>query len=399
MPDLINLDALDRGKIIESSSILMTCTTFSRERLLGELTMELGTLAGGAERMSETVGEGAFGARKLILGFDAGCFACSDLAKRIKEQVGDKLEIHSLREPQVEHWRKEAFGEGAPWAPTLFEIQGTKVKAWTSWKMGIHLSRFLGPVDTWRVMQTLGEVGADTEGSLASGSFASLTRGQFLKGVGGAMVAMSVLSSTDVLSGRASAEGWVHPLERVRFESREQLRGEAKRKALRAALGSQDVQNVWSDRSSSPSGVYAVRHTLEGGNSLTAVSWSATEGKVVVYYVAARPIGNYRSQAMLLTAVPGKEVVKAAESVNGEQRTLVVSTSTSQAQGVRLARCGCCRWRWGCVATVASSCVGCAATCATCVATPAKWVCGACLSCALVGCPLGIRRCCRRRCG
>ena len=39
------------------------------------------------------------GGRKLVLGFDAGCATCSDLAKRIEEAVGDKLEIRSLRDP------------------------------------------------------------------------------------------------------------------------------------------------------------------------------------------------------------------------------------------------------------------------------------------------------------
>jgi len=96
--------------------------------------------------------------RRLILGFDAGCMTCSDLARRIEEQTRDELEVRSLRDPQVDHFRKEALGDNAPWAPTLIEIKGGKVRAWTGMTMGAVLSRRLGLIVTWRVMQVLGDV-------------------------------------------------------------------------------------------------------------------------------------------------------------------------------------------------------------------------------------------------
>ncbi len=81
---------------------------------------------------------------RLVLGFDAGCTTCTGLARRIEEQLGDKLEVRSLRDPQVEHWRKRVLGENAPWAPTLIEVKGARVKAWTGVRMGVVLSRRLG---------------------------------------------------------------------------------------------------------------------------------------------------------------------------------------------------------------------------------------------------------------
>lgn len=338
--------------------------------------------------------------RRLVLGFDAGCMTCSGLAKRIKEQVSDKLEVRSLHDTHVKDWREQALGEEAPWAPTLIEIESGKVRAWTGWRMGVHLNRSIGFPATWQVMQVLGEfdVAPLAEGSV--GRIAGgLSRGQFLKGAGGALVAMSILFGASPLTRSAFAKEWVHPLERVEFETSEKLRGKAKQEALRTAVGSQDVQNVRSARTSSPSEAFAVRHTLADGNTLTAVSWPVDENKVVVHYVTARPIGNYRSQAMLLTAVPDKEVVKTAESVNGKQRNTNARMNASQAQrSLQASGCACCRWNWSCVATVAAGCVGCGGTCATCVATPAKWACAGCLSCAFVGCPVGIRMCCRRHC-
>lgn len=140
-------------------------------------------------------------ARKLVLGFDAGCFTCVEMARRVEEKVGDKVEIQNLNDPRLLEWRKEALGEDAPWAPTLFEIKGEKVRAWAGKRMGLQLTRFLGPVVTWRVMQVLGEVGAETvlvEDSPVAKAVTGMSRGQFLKGLGGVVVAMSVLSGTNL---------------------------------------------------------------------------------------------------------------------------------------------------------------------------------------------------------
>lgn len=141
--------------------------------------------------------------KHLVLGFDAGCLTCNELARKVEEQVGDRLKVRNLREPQLEEWRKRALGEDATWAPTLFEIKGADVRAWTGWRMGVELSRRLGPVATWRVLQVLGER-ADAP-AVNTKAFGGMSRGQFLKGVGGAVVAMSVLSGTGKLSPTVEA--------------------------------------------------------------------------------------------------------------------------------------------------------------------------------------------------
>ncbi len=144
--------------------------------------------------------------KKLILGFDAGCGTCADLAAGVQEKVGDKLEVQNLNDPQLLAWREEALGKDAKWTPTLFEVEGEKVlRAWAGWRMGYALSRKLGPSSTWQVMQALGEIGGapKVEESAvveklperAAEAVVGMSRGQFLKGVGGAAVAASVLSS------------------------------------------------------------------------------------------------------------------------------------------------------------------------------------------------------------
>lgn len=145
--------------------------------------------------------------RRLVLGFDAGCTMCSDLAQRIEERVGDKLEVRSLHDPQMEHWRTQTLGENAPWAPTLVEVGGKKVKAWTGIGLGLRLSRSIGPLATWQIMQILGELVtsvSDTANTPFSKAAVGMSRGQFLKGVGGAAIALSVLHTTAALSHPAS---------------------------------------------------------------------------------------------------------------------------------------------------------------------------------------------------
>ena len=138
------------------------------------------------------------GARRLVLGFDTGCMTCGGLAKKIEEAVGDRLEILSLNDPQVEHWREQALGKDAPRAPTLFTVKSGSIKAWTGRRMGLILARNLGIVAAWRVLQILGEVqdgrvDAGTPQKTVAGAF---SRGQFLKGASGTVLAFGLFSGS-----------------------------------------------------------------------------------------------------------------------------------------------------------------------------------------------------------
>jgi hypothetical protein len=145
----------------------------------------------------------------------------------------------------MDHWRGEVFGEDAPWAPTLVELDGGPVKAWTGVRMGAHLSRALGPVATWRVMQVLGEVNADLDltDSAPARAISGLSRGRFLKGVGGAAVALSVLSGTGKPPSTADA---------VTSVDHEELTGAALIEPVRRVARRTDVVNLmgkgWRDR-------------------------------------------------------------------------------------------------------------------------------------------------------
>lgn len=245
--------------------------------------------------------------RRLVLGFDGGCMTCSALAERIKEQADGKLEVLSLRDPQVTGWRRRAFGKDALWVPTLIEVKGLKVNAWTGWRLGVQLSRFLGPVATWRVMQALGEVSAvpRIEGSaivekLPGKAVVGMSRGKFLKGAAGAAVAMSVLSGFGPLARRAEAlEPWQYP----RSVDFRQLRGTvlrdycnriARRASCEWVAGGyastmQSGLEVTSadDLVAQSSGVQARAglHTLASGNELYVCTFALKQGeKIVTFY-------------------------------------------------------------------------------------------------------------------
>jgi hypothetical protein len=96
--------------------------------------------------------------------------------------------------------------------PTIFEVSGESVEAWTGWRMGAHLARLIGTAATWRVMQVLGEYNAVP--TPQTGGVARVTdrfsRARFLKGVAGAIIAVSVLSGARPFVGKASARGRKH---------------------------------------------------------------------------------------------------------------------------------------------------------------------------------------------
>ena len=243
------------------------------------------------------------GGRRLVLGFDAGCMTCSELAKKIEEAVDGKLEVRSLSDPMMAHWRREVFGESAPWAPTLVEVEGSSVGAWVGARMGARLARRLGPSATWRIAKVLGEIKKGS--SLEDSPYAGLSRSQFLKGVGGAVVGMSLLSGAGSLTAPAAAKE--HWLSQLSFASSKELSKKeasaswarlARDKHLRGLLSSGALDNnaaasrISSRISSageagiaSPSTatVKGVSHNVKGGGTLLALVYQEDDALIASY--------------------------------------------------------------------------------------------------------------------
>ena len=361
----------------------------------------------------------AGGGRRLVLGFDAGCMTCSGLAKRIEEAVGDRLEIRGLNDPQVEHWREQALGKDAPWAPTLVEVNGAKVRAWTGVWMGVALGRRLGPRNTWRVMQALGQTDAvpRNEASSAPKAFAGLTRGQFLKSVGGSAVAFAALTGSGRLASPAFAQTGASKglAEALKSARKTDIRGKELVEVSRRAARSKDVVNImgqaWSAGmrngrvSSAEDGdetilvedgrtsgadrrvvVRVARHTLKDGTTLLIVVYRMRrDTKLLVYQEFDQPVpdgvGDLKSEATLHKA-DDSELVLEKGSSNG-------SVETSESARLRCSGCsgsGGCRYRNRRCTRRSYRCF--IATCSPCAAS-----CGPglallrCVGCALLACP------------
>ena len=396
--------------------------------------------------MEQTRDEG----RRLVLGFDAGCMTCSGLAERIEDRVGDRIEVRSLNDPAMDHWRREALGEDAPWAPTLVEVDHGKVRAWTGARMAARLSRVLGPIATWRMMQVLGEANADLEltDSTAVNAISGLTRGQFLKGVGGAAVAVSILGGTGKLPAPAEAAVSVRVEEIVGSELVGVARRVAERKDVRNVMDAAwrekvrggsvldaggadaEVQAIdfgegrvsFADGDFAVSGDLAVlkaaRHELPHGNSVMAVSYAMPErNRLLVYYEYEKPVFLPKDQAKtrteaLLYRQEGDELVLERASSNRHSQVLLQEEGTLSTLESRRASClpdrncnGPCDIVYGysrcrrlkSIRCVARQCRLCAITCLGGYLL--------CAACALVVCATGvIRECCSggygcKRCG
>ncbi len=351
--------------------------------------------------------------RHLILGFDAGCMTCSDLAHSIEEAAGGRLEVRSLHDPQVEHWRKQALGENAPWAPTLIEVRGGQVKAWTGLRMGLVLSRKLGPVTTWRVMQVLSEVRGPKSAA------ERINRRQFIKGVGGATVAMSVLSGTNLFS--ASAEAEEHWVSELSFASSKELSHRqaisawnqlSREKYLQHLLNVQAVrENPSASRLSEKLGssaegkhtpylstgtVQGVRHELVGGGSLLALSYLLGDALIVSYQLS-RKGKRYKQSSKVIVRVSEEYawILASAEDDNIAQAPIVgaepnVSTQSSRCRNSRCPSC----YRCECVSLSLRCAFNCCAPCGLSCSNP--WT---CLGCVGVYCPvcLSVNKCCTKR--
>jgi len=358
--------------------------------------------------------------RRLVLGFDAGCITCSGLAKRIEEAVGDSLEIRSLTDPTMEHWRDQALGEDAPWAPTLVEINGNVIRAWTGVRMGAHLARRLGPAATWRVAKILGEI----KGDRATGHppYSGLSRTQFLKGLGGAIVGVSMLSGTGSLAASAVAEE--HWLSQLSFASSKELSTKeaavawaqvSRGRHLRGLLSSRALKdNPAASRirsrmlSAAKTGVASpptanvkgVSHNIKGGGRLLALVYQDGDVLIATYRfdktgqetkLVSRVIEDESEELVrILAEAEDGDVFEIAQSAAPQDESRLTGRGRTCRSGSNCGPCYACRCVSASKRCLFNCCAPCTLSCAT------LWT---CLACVAVWCPVcaSINRCCYRK--
>ena len=241
--------------------------------------------------MLETANTESPETRRLVLGFDAGCSACSDLARRIEQRTGDRLAVRDLADPEVRRWRSEALGDNAPWSPTLLEVGGSGVRAWVGWRMGWALGRLLGPATTLRVMRALRA---------------------------GAAGRADTLPADAVVPPAPAAKG-PNPLTLVR--SRE-VTGEDLAAIARRAAANVDVRNLAGAALSTAAEISAARptafvHTLRNGSTVRAVVYRISSTRILAHHLFSEPPGQKAPSLAKLWQIDGARSVLVNASEGG----------------------------------------------------------------------------------
>ena len=143
-----------------------------------------------------------------FLGFDASCGSCADLATEVDTIAEGRIQIISLHHPAAREWRATALAPDAPWAPTLFRIEGQRIQAWTGPAMMANLARILGPRRSWRLAEMLGERGGAPTAQAVSGR---LGRRQVLTGLSGVAAGLFLVSRAPTMASAQTDESAGNP--------------------------------------------------------------------------------------------------------------------------------------------------------------------------------------------
>lgn len=122
-----------------------------------------------------------------FLGYNSLCGSCRSVEEVVSKVAHGKLVTVDLSDPVVKDWQRSAFGEDAPFAPTLFHIRDEQIRAWTGNTMAIRMAMILGPHGSRQVIKSIDELESSKNGS-------TLGRRQLLGVVGKVAAALALLS-------------------------------------------------------------------------------------------------------------------------------------------------------------------------------------------------------------
>ena len=99
---------------------------------------------------------------ELVLAFDADCHRCRAVAAEVRRREPG-LDVLPLADYRVAWWRREAYGDDPPHAPTLLAVtvgdDGTdRVRAWHGPAVVAGLVRTLGPRRTAALVPVVGRI-------------------------------------------------------------------------------------------------------------------------------------------------------------------------------------------------------------------------------------------------
>ncbi len=371
---------------------------------------------------------------QLVLGFDAACGKCSDMAKQIKRDAGPVLDIVPLRSPQMVSWR-EAIFEEPPFVPTLVRVDpnGEAKDAWIGWKIGPVLGAEMGPQKAASALRNIGEMRiASNGGQLGIMARSQTTRrgfGRLAFGIAGLAAGAATLTS---MSSAAFAKGMPTDL---KVSNEKNLEWDEAVKALNKQLKSQDVRNILGHTkeksrvntlASESNGlnldnmeVGAKKMTLADGTiSDASYAYDRDSGEMIVVQEHSEVVDGQATIAWVLDIEEKEDTTKSTfkvreKSVNGalvrrlentvdaEGRSLMTTAAKGGKDPCGGCKGGVCKiggeeFRKSCYS---SSVVGCILSAAGCVGCAACSGTGACIFCAITSCGSVLVSCCDKESG
>lgn len=317
------------------------------------------------------------GKMHYFLGFDGDCATCTKMAHDLEALSAGRLTARNLRDPEVQGWRERALGPDAPWTPTLFRVDGDKVRAWTGRGMARELVRVLGPRRAFQAMRLFDDVSMP----------ATTSRRAFLRKLGTA-AAMGSLLAFGKLPSVAAKPGKAHnPTDAFATVRSERLETAALHSLRAQVRANRDVKQVLASipyKELPPAEeLKAARHTLANGAELLTIGWAINEKYVAGLHILSGAEDSWHSRAFLY-AVNGEEsLTLLAASTDGQFKTRAIQPASGIDPGTGGGKdCSCGVWHennccWFCDSWDRSciiwNCAECALSCFQ------LWTCAACI--------------------
>lgn len=319
--------------------------------------------------------------------FDSGCSLCTELAKAIERETDGRLKARSLREPEV----KVLLDRAQPnwrWEPTLLEVDGERVRAFTGLAMRTRLLMKLGLKRTWRIAKLAHQAGMPLM-EFGIGRREFIKRGVAL--LAGLFLWQRGQWGPSAPPQQGPQDGTKHPFQRLRVKKSIRLDGAEVLAFRETASKSADVNYIRAHTAFDDNEAVVYRHELVDGNTLWAVAFPVKDKGFVLYHILARPVERLKSQALYYT-VKGETASLQVASVNGRGMTVpslggaTIQSACDGCDGINFTfDCNACvSINWACVAEL---CGGtCVPVCSG--AGPLAW------ACLVACCGLAVFACC-----
>lgn len=347
--------------------------------------------------------------RRYLL-FDAGCGVCTSLAQEIEREAVGWLTARSLRDVDMQDLLVRAKRDWK-WEPTLLEVKGGTVRAYTGLELRLRLIVGLGLKRAWRVTQVVHRAIIPDR---ASERRDFLRRGVVFSSALAAWLYLGWSSPLNrVLAGGSGGSGLARPRNdsekkakewraNLRIRRSEEIEKARLKEAASRFLNASDTKELellFRDKGFKveEAEVQGVVHTMEDGNKLLAISM-ALDGYTAVHYEFAKNFGDYRSGTYLYST-DGKTVTLLGASVNGKR--LSISGNESEITPATISGCEGCIDIWsGPWAWTGADCLQWDYVCLINCCGPCSLACGnawTCLACVFLWCPFcaTVNSCCK----